>query len=480
MPTIVQLQPQALRKIRCVDARLLSYNIEMTEITGGTFWRAYTPGQIAGTESFPPIKGWDNLAGMMQVYPPIDLYDPKLRALAMALGPVWVRVSGGWANDTYYDFDGHTGGTPPAGYKSVLTKAQWTGVLDFVKSVGGNLLTSMAVPGGRWVPEQAKLLFDFSRDYGVPIAAVEYVNEPNVLGLGGNLPENFPDVFARDQDDFIRFVRQNYPGTLLIGPCACSDMQVGIQVAAIPTTELLAGSTERLDVFSYHYYNGSSERIAAMGGHWPSGEALSEEYLAMAGKICQSYIDLRDRYVPGGQMWVTESGDAGGGGNTWASTCLDVPRTLNELGTFATMTDGVIFHNTLASSDYGFLQHGTFEPRPNYFAALLWNQLMGTTVYDAGPVTKGAHVFAHSRRDGKDGVAYLVINNSESEATTVVLPCPATRYTLQGETLRAPVLCLNGQPLVTGADGSLPLLEPVAESSGTIMLPPASSTFLIL
>lgn len=33
-------------------------------------------------------------------------------------------------------------------------------------------------------------------------------------------------------------------------------------------------------------------------------------------------------------MWVTESGDAGGGGDTWASTYLDVIRTLNEAGGF--------------------------------------------------------------------------------------------------------------------------------------------------
>ena len=31
----------------------MSYNVEMTEATGGTFWKAYTPGQIAGTEEFP-------------------------------------------------------------------------------------------------------------------------------------------------------------------------------------------------------------------------------------------------------------------------------------------------------------------------------------------------------------------------------------------------------------------------------------------
>ena len=123
--------------------------------------------------------------------------------------------------------------------------------------------------------------------------------------------------------------------------------------------------------------------------------------MAVAGKSCRANIPLRDKYCPGGQMWVTESGDAGGGGDTWASTYLDVFRTLNELGEFATLTDGVIFHNTLAASDYAFLAREVFDPRPNYFAVLLWNRLMGTTVYDSGePLREGARVFVHSRRDG--------------------------------------------------------------------------------
>lgn len=52
----VELNPNGLKPIRTVDERLVSYNIEMTEVTGGTFWKAYTPGQIAGTEEFPPMS----------------------------------------------------------------------------------------------------------------------------------------------------------------------------------------------------------------------------------------------------------------------------------------------------------------------------------------------------------------------------------------------------------------------------------------
>ena len=48
---------------------------------------------------------------------------------------------------------------------------------------------------------------------------------------------------------------------------------------------------------------------------------------------------------------------------------------------------------------------------------------MGTTVYDSEiAIKEGAHVFCHSRKDGKDGCVYLIINNSLKSKTTVNLP----------------------------------------------------------
>jgi hypothetical protein len=252
---------------------------------------------------------------------------------------------------------------------------------------------------------------------------------------------------------------------------------------AVGTEKLLKGSKVKMDVFSYHYYNGVSERIAAGLNfvHWPANKAHTDEYLEAAGYCAKAAAKLRDKYMPGAQLWVTESGDAGGGGCTWASTYLDVIRSLNELGTFATISDGVVFHNTLASSAYGWLKHGTFEPRPNYFAVLLWNKLMGQTVYDSEiPVTEGAHVFCHSRKDGKDGCTYLVINNSLKEKTTVELPKDATWYSLTGcGAMRATTMCLNGKPLMMGKDDEFPSLEGVSVN-GTIELEPGSCSFIVM
>ena len=209
---------------------------------------------------------------------------------------------------------------------------------------------------------------------------------------------------------------------------------------------------------------------------------MSEEYLGAAAHTARCFLSYRDKYATaGGEMWVTESGDAGAGGHTWASTYAEVIRTLNEIGSFVTVTDGVIFHNTLASSDYGWLKHGTFVPRPSYFAVLLWKRLMGNTVYASGEAIRpGAHVFAHSRADGKEGKAYLVINTSWDEPTTVELPKDAEAYILAGKTgMRSRTMTLNGEELVLGENDELPAFNG-KKMSGTVELAPGSCAFFVV
>lgn len=96
----IKLKTEQLKFIRKMDDRLMSYNIEMAEVTGGTFWKSYTPGQIAGTEAFyvsGDLTDFITMPDLMQYFPPIDLYDSRLRGLTKKLGPTWIRVSGSWA-----------------------------------------------------------------------------------------------------------------------------------------------------------------------------------------------------------------------------------------------------------------------------------------------------------------------------------------------------------------------------------------------
>ena len=62
----IKLELGNLETIRTVDSRLMSYNVEMTEVTGGTFWKEFTPAQIAGTAEFPGVKDFSEMAGLIQ------------------------------------------------------------------------------------------------------------------------------------------------------------------------------------------------------------------------------------------------------------------------------------------------------------------------------------------------------------------------------------------------------------------------------
>src|SRR5437763_1113488 len=124
--------------------------------------------------------------------------------------------------------------------------------------------------------------------------------------------------------------------------------------------------------------------------------ALTAEWLSRPHSVTAYYQGLRDRFEPGKPLWVTEMADAGCGGNPWASTFLDTFRYLDQHATLAQQGVRVVAHNTLAASDYGLLDETTFAPRPNYWAALLWKRLMGTTVLKpASTPAEGLRVYAH-------------------------------------------------------------------------------------
>src|SRR5215469_3962709 len=129
---VTAVAPAKMPRIGTIDERFQSFNIEMLEVTGGRFWAPYKLGSDAPA---PPadrkpeakastIPGLDPSA--YRYRPPIDLSNPRLRKLAAALAPSYVRVSGTWANSTYFhDSDDPAPTTPPTGFGGVLTRQQW-------------------------------------------------------------------------------------------------------------------------------------------------------------------------------------------------------------------------------------------------------------------------------------------------------------------------------------------------------------------
>jgi heparanase len=120
----LSVNPGSLPTVSQVDERFQAYNIEMLEVTGGRFWRPYKDLQ-------PASSAKSDMDRLYEYRPPIDLSNARLRMLAAALGPSYVRVSGTWANSTYFqNSDAPAPATPPEGFKGVLTRKQWKGVID--------------------------------------------------------------------------------------------------------------------------------------------------------------------------------------------------------------------------------------------------------------------------------------------------------------------------------------------------------------
>ncbi|HVX76215.1 MAG TPA: hypothetical protein VHB49_08815 [Bradyrhizobium sp.] len=454
----ISLVPASMPRIGRIDERFQSYNIEMVEVTGGPFWRPYgAPG-----------------AGLFSEREPKDLGNARLRRLAAALSPAFMRISGTSANTTYFA-DTDDASTPPAGFKTVLTGRQWQGVIDFSRAVDAPIVTSLAVSAGTrnaagiWQPDQARHLLAATRSMGGRIAAVELMNEPDLPRLGG-VPDGYDAAaYKRDFAAFSAFMKRDAPDVVVLGPGTIG----GPSAAA-----LFAASAQGIDAVSYHYYGAVSARC---GGKQTPEAALSEAWLSRTDRTFAFYRELRDRLAPGKPIWLTETAEAACGGNPWSATFLDTFRYLDQLGRLAKAGVRVVMHNTLAGSDYGLLDERTFKPRPNYWGALLWRRLMGTTVLDSGgPIEPGLHLYAHCLRGAAGGVTLLAINNDRNKAHTLRLPEASERYTLDTASLQGLAVRLNGTVLSLDNDDRLPRLAGVSMPAGPMILPPATITFLAM
>jgi len=493
------ITPGSMQRIATVDDRYQSYNVEMLEVTGGRFWRPYGPEFDAILKEGRPASasGGQTPAGMdprlYEYRAPIDLSNTRLRKLAGALGPAYVRVSGTWANTTYLADSDQPPSSPPPGFGAVLTRQQWKGVIDFSRAVNARIVTSFATgvgtrdASGVWTPKEATRFIEYTTTAGGSIAAAEFMNEPNIAAMGGAPKGYDAAAYGRDFKAFHTFARESTHGMLILGPGSVGEANLvsgsaSTTMPIISTRDMLAASVPAtVDAFSYHDYGAVSQRCKAMGMQTTADAALSEAWLRRTDETLAFYRKLRDEFAPGKPFWLTETADAACGGNPWGKTFLDSFRYLDQLGRLARQNVRVVIHNTLAASDYGLLEEKSFTPRPNYWAAVLWRKLMGSTVLDSGiAIQQGLHAYAQCLRGTPGGVALLAINNSRTDTHALQVPLGADRYTLTAKTLEDQGVQLNGETLALQSNDELPSMAPARIPAGTVTLAPASITFLAI
>ena len=491
----VAVTPATMPRVGTVSDRFQSFNIEMLEVTGGRFWAPYK--KDGGAQEGPKPAEKSSIPGMdpsMYSYrPPVDFADKRLRKLAEGLAPSYMRVSGTWANSTYFDdSDSPAPEKAPAGFNGVLTRKQWKGVVDFSNATDAKLVTSFAVSAGVrdangvWTPVEAKKFLAYTKEAGGSIAAAEMFNEPTFASMGGAPKGYDAAAYGRDFRAFRAYVKEAAPGMLILGPGGVGEQGLvtgPMSKSILRTEDLLKAEGPGLDGFSYHFYGGVSERCAkGMGvkmGTTPEA-ALTRDWLMRTDRDEAFYAGLRDQYAPGVPMWLTETGETACGGDPWAKDFIDSFRYLNQLGTLAKHGVQVVMHNTLNASDYGLVDETTLVPRPNYWAAILWRKMMGTTVLDAGDsAAPNLYLYAHCLRGEPGGVALLAINADRTEEAELSVPEKSERYTLSGE-LMSDTVNLNGKQLNVSVDWGLPKIQGKKQKAGSVKLAPASITFLAI
>ena len=478
----VLLDPANMPRIGTIDERFQSYNIEMVEVTGGPFWKPYAQTSVIG---------------LVSERKPKDLSNARLRKLAAALSPALMRVSGTSANMTYFSDSDDAPLVAPAGFKTLLTRRQWQGVVDFSGAADAPIVTSFAVSDGArdargiWTSEQGRRLLAATRAMGGRLAAAELMNEPDLPAIGGVPVDYNAAGYGRDFAVFQAFMKREGSDVLVLGPgTASGSSRAAALMSMMPpigwmlerfaprATPSFTSATRGVDAVSYHFYGAVSNRC---GGGLTEDEALSEAWLSRTDQAFTLYRSLRDRFAPGKPIWLTETAEAACGGDPSAATFLDSFRYLDQLGRLAKAGAQIVMHNTLASADYGLLEEETYVPRPNYWGALLWRQLMGTIVLESGvPLQMGLHVYAHCERQVSGGVALLVINNDRNAARTLVLSKASERFTLDAEALHDGAVRLNGQKLALDDLGNLPRLAGVRTAPGLLVAAPATITFIAI
>lgn len=489
----ISITPTQMKPLADVDPRFVSYNVEAVEVTGGRFWAPYKylPAS-GGATAFSGVTS-GSIDSRFRYRAPIDLYNPKLRKLAAALAPAYVRVSGSWRNSTYFqDDDLPVMKTPPPGFLNVMTRAQWKSVVDFAKAVDGAIVASVTTSAGThdaegiWTTDQAKRWLDYTASVGGHIAATEYMNEPTIMNMTGVAGTYGPKEYGRDSRIFQDLLKKESPSTLYLGPSGAAEADgdgLGMELLKgriTPSATLMAETGPIFDGFSYHVYYAMSHRCAGDRGTDPKS-LLTSEYFKRGQRANAFFADVRDKSLPGKPLWLTETGEASCGGDTWAAEFVDTFRLLDQYGFLAQKGVRSVMYNTLASSDYGMLDEETYEPRPNYWASVLWKRTMGTRSLDpALAQTEDLRSYAQCMKGMPGGVAILLMNVSNTRSVTLKLPMGGTRYTLTSPDLFSKTVLLNGQELRTGEDGAVPAFTGEEFKKGALQFKPLSITVITM
>ena len=474
--TTAQLTIDTSAPAATIDERYLSFAVDTAQVVGGLFWSAEPVAQLIGQERVP-------------VY---DFSRPRLRALAAELAPAFLRIGGSDADRVLYDMSANPIDEDqiPEGFEFVLTAEQVDGVFEFAEALDFSVMfTLSAGPGvrdeqGDWTPDMARVLLDYvsSNEYDVTLWELgnEWDRFPIILGVPAT-----PEMAVREFAAARTLLEDFYDDFMLGGTSSAYWPSIGELIPMYgPFMEL--GGGDSLEVITWHYYPTQSERGGVLRTDpWEPGIVLLPEQLDIALKWADEVASYRDMHAPGMPIWLGESGHAQFGGQPGASDRFEGTFWwLDQLGALARRDVKVSVRQTLSGSNYGMIDDVTLDPRPDYWASVLWRRLMGQRVLDVGrtAVDDQVRVYAHCSRERVGAVTVLAINLDSENSVRIdmdgISNTEKELYLLTSNGLDSSDLILNGT-LLRDDNGVLPPLDPSQIGRRPADIPPHAMAFIV-
>jgi len=477
----VKVNPRRATAAGVVSDRFVSFAVDMDQVVGGTFW--------------DPAGGTTEVA-----VDPYDFGRARLRNLAEALAPAYLRLGGSASDGLWYDMSDDPDPAVPEGFAEVLTKQQWDAASDFAATLGFDLvLTVNAGPGprtagGAWQDGNARTFLEYVTGRGDPVRVVEFGNEPNLFGLRAGLTDYSAADYDRDMQTFRALVDQVLPNAGIFAPGNIHTRTLGENVLGNVAfgpraAEMLALVGTYVEGVEYHYYGAVSTRCPPAGPRVDADTALDAAYLDGIDETAAANDELRASYVPGRPIWMTESGGQSCGGQVGlGDRFLNSFWYLASLGHLARRGHEVFVRQTLSGSTYGLIDDATLEPTPDYWAALLWRRLMGRQALALAkpPKASDVRVFVHCATDGPPGaVTVLALNTSRTRSAKLRIKgikrkTPADVYLVTAPDPLGRAASLNGATLVADENGVPPAFEPLVTKRRALRLPPISYAFVVV
>src|SRR5262245_11314759 len=423
-----------------VSERFLSVAVDTAMVVGGTFWDP--TGGMGATGDHP--------------VPPYDFARPRLRALAAALAPAYLRIGGTDADKTHIDLSDTPATTPPAGYKWILTRAEWDGAVAFAEDLGYQIVVTLDAGegprvNGAWRPDDALPLVRLVAERHDPVALWELGNEVNVypILLGLSVPAS---QYAADLATARAMLAQELPGARLAGPASAYWPKVGEVVSYVSDTLAAGGSS--LDVVTWHYYPQESRRCPMAVVRATAEGTLDPARLDDVRPWAEQVIAARDHAVPRAEVWLGETGSAQCGGEPGVSDAFAATFWwLDELGLLARRGHRIVVRQSLTGSTYGLLEEGTLNPNPDYWASVLWKRLMGSRVLSVQSGDPLVRAYAHCAPSG-GGATLVAVYLGSDGAIEVRLPSDGRVFVATAPSLDSRSLELNGVTLEALSDGT--------------------------